>query len=132
MSHRFRPSHGPLGWILAGLFLLGGLALGCLALGAGRHRPSTPTDPFALAAGSKATPSADHRSGAAPVGAGRAMRLLWRTGVSLNDSLDRRVTDLQSRDGRLYYVGDQELGCVETATGRVLWKHSPPTRGGGG
>src|SRR5947209_2902822 len=58
----------------------------------------------------------------------RSMRLLWRRPVSPNDVMGQRVTDMQLLGGRLYYVGESEVGCVAADTGGVLWTQSlvPP------
>jgi outer membrane protein assembly factor BamB len=52
----------------------------------------------------------------------RAMRRAWKAEVDPNGWTDRRVTDLQKDDRRLFYVGDGELGCVDARSGRTLWR----------
>jgi outer membrane protein assembly factor BamB len=52
----------------------------------------------------------------------RSMRLLWRREVGRSDIIGARVADMQTVGGRLYYVGQSEVGCVAVQTGRILWK----------
>jgi hypothetical protein len=82
-----------------------------------------------VVASHRGTPSrADaHRSvGPIPPAAApwRSMRLLWRSKVSVDDDTDRRVRDIRCAGGRLYYVGEGEVGCVSTTTGKAYWKRS--------